>query len=159
MLNLIHLLSISWDLLTVAVSPGLSTSDSILSFPKCAVTLKKPLFYFEIVWMPGSEHGRGCRLCCSCRIFFFFCKKVLQLHWWKEGDWMVNASKPSLWGSVRERTWTRLAWCMDRCKTYSSSLLYSMVKCLIACGFFFFFTYVWLQLIFRLQWISYWSSS
>ena len=48
-MNLIHLLSISWDLLTVAVGPGLSMSDSILSFPKCAVTLKKP-FILTLRW-------------------------------------------------------------------------------------------------------------
>lgn len=49
MLNLIHFLSISWDLLTDSVSPALSMSGSILSFPKCAMTLKK-LFFFTRRW-------------------------------------------------------------------------------------------------------------
>lgn len=95
------------DLLTDTVSCGLSMSDSIFSFCKCSMTLKEILFSLTLGWTACQKVTvAGIRISCWCLICLGM--KVLLQHWWKEGDWMVNASKPPISGSLVERTWRRL---------------------------------------------------
>lgn len=111
MLNLIHFLSISWDLLTVAVSPALSMSGSILSFRKCAMTLKKPFFTLGLKAKTRAWQGLQALLL----VFDMFVHGTCYCSATVKRGWLNgHAFKPPPTGSVMQRTWRRQGWRVDR---------------------------------------------